>query len=268
MSESNDLATRIAQATGIQPEKLREVVQLALEELHRITIVDEKGPTAAVIETCFSFGDEAAFHLIGLFASEHAYHGRDDDAGMWSEVARRFIPTAYAEGCDRIAPWFAEKAAGRLGLDADIRNRPMSISKHGGRDTDSSRSDEQHLAVMSDEPSPFDTLQVWEHHLAELRLLPESTLLRDEMIAHAERSIADKRRDRPFPPASKLVMGRTMLMMGRKHDDLGLARQGQRLIDEANAELARRRAGESQPKVPHQPTDAGCSATKASRPIS
>src|SRR5580765_2793649 len=123
MSERNDLATRIAQATGVRPEKVCEVVQLALEELHRITIVDEKGPTAAVMEACFSFGGAAAFHLIGLYASEHQYHGRDDDAGIWAEVGRRFIPTEYVEGCVRIAPWFAEKTADRLGLDADIRNR-------------------------------------------------------------------------------------------------------------------------------------------------
>jgi hypothetical protein len=32
--------------------------------------------------TCFSFGADAAFHLIGLFASEHHYHGRHDDAGV------------------------------------------------------------------------------------------------------------------------------------------------------------------------------------------
>jgi hypothetical protein len=257
MSESNDLATRIARATGVHPEKICEVVQLALEELHRITIVDEKGPTAAVMEACFSFGGEAAFHLIGLYASEHAYHGQDDDAGMWSEVAMRFIPTAYAEGCDRIAPWFAEKTAGRLRLDADIRNRSRSMSKHDERDTDYSTPEEHHSAVMIDGPSPFDTLHVWEHHLTELRGLPESTLLRDQMIAHAERMIAEKQRDRPFPTARKLVMGRTMLMMGRKHADLDLARRGQRLIDEANAELARRRTGEPQPEVPQKPTDFG-----------
>lgn len=96
-----------------------EVVQRALEELHCISIVDEKGPTAAAMEACFSFGDKAAFHLIGLFASEHAYHGRRDNAGMWNEVAMRFIPSAYAEGCARISPWFAEKTAGRLRLDRD-----------------------------------------------------------------------------------------------------------------------------------------------------
>jgi hypothetical protein len=86
MSEKNGLATRIAQATDIHLGKVCEVVKLALEELHRISIIDEKGPTAAVMEACFSFGDETAFHLIGLFVSEHDYHGRDDDAGIWSEV--------------------------------------------------------------------------------------------------------------------------------------------------------------------------------------
>jgi hypothetical protein len=137
MSDQNDLATRIAQATGIQPEKVCKVVQLALQDLHRITIVDEKGLTAAIMEACFSFGGEAAFHLIGLFATDHAYHGRNDDAGIWNEVAMRFIPSAYREGCARIAPWFAKKTPERLRLDADIRERSRSMSKHDEqRDTD------------------------------------------------------------------------------------------------------------------------------------
>ena len=136
MSEGSDLATRIAQATAIQPEKVCEVVQLALEELQRITIVDEKGPTAAVMEACFSFGDAAAFHLIGLFASEHAYHGRDDDAGAWSEMAMRFIPSAYAQGCARIAPWFGEKTAARLRLDAEIKSSSSLMSESDERDHD------------------------------------------------------------------------------------------------------------------------------------
>jgi hypothetical protein len=126
MSEKNDLLTRIAQATGVQPKKVDEVVQLALQELHRITIVDEKGPTAAVMEACFSFGGEAAFHLIGLYVSEHDYHGRHDDAGIWNEVAMRFIPDEYRDGCKRIAPWFAEKTAARVDLDAAIQNRSKS----------------------------------------------------------------------------------------------------------------------------------------------
>jgi hypothetical protein len=126
MSEKNDLLTRIAQATGVEPKKVDEVVQLALQEFHRITIVDEKGPTAAVMEACFSFGGEAAFHLIGLYVSEHDYHGRHDDAGIWNEVAMRFIPDEYRDGCKRIAPWFAEKTAARVDLDAAIQNAKLA----------------------------------------------------------------------------------------------------------------------------------------------
>ena len=80
--DQNGLVARITQSTGVQPEKVAEVVQLALEQLHRITIVDERGPTAAVVEARFSFGDKAAFHLIGLYVSEHDYYGRGDDAGI------------------------------------------------------------------------------------------------------------------------------------------------------------------------------------------
>jgi hypothetical protein len=83
MSERDDLKSRIAEKTGVQPTKVTEVVRLALEQLHRLSVVDEKGPTEAVMEACFSFGDAAAFHLIGLFVTEHAYHGRFDDAGIW-----------------------------------------------------------------------------------------------------------------------------------------------------------------------------------------
>jgi hypothetical protein len=123
MNKEVDLAAQIAQATGVDQEKVPEVVQLALEELHRITIVNEKGPTAAIMEACFCFGGKAAFHLVGLFASDHEYHGRDDDAFMWREVAMRLIPSAYAEGHDRIASWFSEKTPARLRLDAEINKR-------------------------------------------------------------------------------------------------------------------------------------------------
>jgi len=119
--ERSGLATQISRSTGVPPEKVAGVVQLALQELHRISIIDEKGPTAAVMEACFSFGAEAAFHLVGLFVSEHDYHGREDDAGIWSEVAKRFIPAEFEAGCDRIARWFAEKTADRRALDAAIR---------------------------------------------------------------------------------------------------------------------------------------------------
>jgi hypothetical protein len=59
--------------------------------IHRITIIDERGTTAAVMEACFSFGDKAAFHLIGLYVSEHDYHGRDDEAGVLAIEASYFV---------------------------------------------------------------------------------------------------------------------------------------------------------------------------------
>jgi hypothetical protein len=91
--DKNLLVTRIAQETGLEPEKIAEVIRLCLAGLHRITIVDEKGSTAAVMETCFSFGADAAFHLIGLYVSEHQGHGRSDDARVWNEVAVKTRPT-------------------------------------------------------------------------------------------------------------------------------------------------------------------------------
>ena len=71
-----------------------------------------------MMEACFSFGGEAAFHLVGIFSALHEYHGRDDDVFLWREVAKRFIPSAYAEGRDRTAPWYAEKTPERLRLVA------------------------------------------------------------------------------------------------------------------------------------------------------
>jgi hypothetical protein len=79
-----DLTTRIGQTTGVESEKVCEVVTLALVEFHRLTIVDEKGATAAVIEACFLFGADAAFHLMGFLSSGHDYHGRIDEARMWT----------------------------------------------------------------------------------------------------------------------------------------------------------------------------------------
>jgi hypothetical protein len=124
-----DLASRIGQTAGVEPEKVCEVVTLALEEFHRLTIVDEKGPTAAVMEACFAFGADAAFHLMGFLSSEHDYHGRIDEARVWNEVAMRFIPEAHRKGCERIAPWFSEKTPARVRLD-DASNRPTGSFRH------------------------------------------------------------------------------------------------------------------------------------------
>ena len=121
--------TRIVQATGLEPEKICEVVCLYLADMHRIMIVDEKGPTAAAMETCFSFGADAAFHLIGVYASNDHYHGRDDDAGAWNEVAMRFIPQAHREGCERISPWFSERTPARASLDKYLKKRARASKR-------------------------------------------------------------------------------------------------------------------------------------------
>jgi hypothetical protein len=134
MGDQPDLATQIGQATGVDPGRVQEIVQLALEELHRITIVHENGPKEAMLEACFCFGGEAAFHLVGLFAATHHYHGQDDDAGMWCDVVKCLIPNEYAEGCERIKPWFREKTLERLLQDADRRNRARSVRENDDPD--------------------------------------------------------------------------------------------------------------------------------------
>ncbi|MEE1614044.1 hypothetical protein [Microvirga sp. CF3016] len=112
----------IAAKVGVEPEKVCEIVQLALEEFHRQTAIGDKGPSDAVMEACFSFGAEAAFHLIGLFACFSAYRGNFDEAAIWEEVGMRLIPNAYQEGVDRIAPWFSERSPERLRHDEYIHS--------------------------------------------------------------------------------------------------------------------------------------------------
>ena len=129
---SEDLAIRIGTRTGVEPGKVCQVVQLAFEELHRLTIVGDKGPTDAAMEARFSFGAEAAFHLIGMFAVENAYHGRIDEAGTWNEVAMRFIPDAHREGVERSTPWFKERTPMRVELDEQIGQRNEGRKNENG----------------------------------------------------------------------------------------------------------------------------------------
>jgi hypothetical protein len=116
-----------------RPEPNRTLIHPGLAEIYRRKVAalhealeDEATREEAMelMEACFSFGAEAAFHLMGLFASENDYHGRKDEAAMWSEVAIRFIPSAYREGCDRIVPWFSEKTVTRRELDAANQAKP------------------------------------------------------------------------------------------------------------------------------------------------
>jgi hypothetical protein len=89
LTMSENLAEKIAARTGVDPAKVVEVVQLALEELHRLTVVGDKGPTDAAMETCFS--GEAAFTLHRCLSDGEPHDGRVNEARTWSEVAIRFI---------------------------------------------------------------------------------------------------------------------------------------------------------------------------------
>ena len=47
--------------------------------------------------------------------------------------------------------------------------------------------------VLIDEPSPFDTLEVWQRHLEEMKGLPDDVFLKAEIIKAAEEMIARTR---------------------------------------------------------------------------
>jgi hypothetical protein len=83
--------------------------------------------------------------------------------------------------------------------------------------------DQHQQTALIDQPSPFDTLQTWEQHLAELRKFPDNVALKQEMISQAEEVLMWKRQGRPVSSAAALVTG--------------LAKAGQRLIDETNMAL-------------------------------
>ena len=44
------LTDTITERTGVDPHKVKEIVEQALEELHRLCIVGDKGPTDAAPE--------------------------------------------------------------------------------------------------------------------------------------------------------------------------------------------------------------------------
>ena len=50
------------------------------------------------------------------------------------------------------------------------------------------------LGGMIDSPTPFESLEVWQEHLSELHLWPDSGVKRLE-VAHAEQIIAEKKRE-------------------------------------------------------------------------
>jgi hypothetical protein len=57
---------------------------------------------------------------------------------------------------------------------------------------------EKKLYGLIDEPSPFDTLTTWEHHLTELEALPDDYVLKPQLLAWAREMIAKKRSGQDF----------------------------------------------------------------------
>lgn len=112
-----DLASQISGSTGVAVDMVRGIVTEALSHIHRLAMVGDKGATDAVLETRFSFGEDAAFHLIGFLATSASYKGDLDGARDWNEVAQRFIPDAYRKGVKRIEPWFDQRTPGRRIID-------------------------------------------------------------------------------------------------------------------------------------------------------
>ena len=51
----------------------------------------------------------------------------------------------------------------------------------------------EHPFVTIDPPTPYDSLESWEKHLAELQALADETPLKDEMIKQAEEIISEKK---------------------------------------------------------------------------
>jgi hypothetical protein len=107
------LLKRIAAATVCEPEQVREVVRLSLQALHKVAFCDEKNVTAAVMQCCWAFGDEACFHLTGIL--EEARIGTE---GLpWSEFMARFLPDTKHQLSPIIDAWVRDKSEDRKALD-------------------------------------------------------------------------------------------------------------------------------------------------------
>jgi len=111
------LTDTITERTGVDSHHVNEIIEQALEELHRLCIVGDKGPTDAVMEACLSFGGKASFHFIGILAVDRAFTGDVDGAREWDEMAKRFIPEAYCDGVSRVSAWLKERTSTRIALD-------------------------------------------------------------------------------------------------------------------------------------------------------
>lgn len=116
MSNEQPEATlkRIAAATVCEPEQVREVVRLALQALHKTAFCDERNVTAALMQCCWAFGDEACFHLGGILEEARI---ATDPTLSWSEFMARFLSHAQNQLSPIIDEWRKDKTEDRKALD-------------------------------------------------------------------------------------------------------------------------------------------------------
>jgi myo-inositol catabolism protein IolC len=76
----------IVKESGCDSETVRRIATLVLRELHRIAATDENVTTGAIMETYWSFGTEACYHVGGLLM----YH--DDGTNRPGHQTESLVP--------------------------------------------------------------------------------------------------------------------------------------------------------------------------------
>jgi hypothetical protein len=116
LEPSSEIVNRIASQTVCEPEQVREIVRLAFEALHKIAFCDERNVTAALMECCWTFGEEACYHLGGIL--EEARVGTDPGI-PWSEFFLRFYPDSPRQFRPIVEEWAKDRTKDRKALDDD-----------------------------------------------------------------------------------------------------------------------------------------------------
>lgn len=107
----SSMIERISQESACDKATVRRIATLVLRELHRVAATDEQVTTAAIMETRWSFGTEACYHLGGLLK----YH--DDCSNQPGQMTQSLVPETLRRflGADEELQqikerWFSELA--------------------------------------------------------------------------------------------------------------------------------------------------------------
>ena len=101
----------IASACGVSTQQVQEIVRQAFNYLHRTAFFREEKSTAAIMESYFQFGQEACFHLAGLFALDRDLSDDRNPDRVIDETMLRFDPDGWTHFCaTTVASWRAERS--------------------------------------------------------------------------------------------------------------------------------------------------------------